>query len=439
MKMTARLNVLILFVALHASALAQRVELNTSDSSGGSTQWTRSGDTWEQIDYHPDTREYGARPEDNTLKSITVVWKPLELDALGHLCRVRGQLRIPTQTPGHTEPINWFQGVSIYLAMQPDTKLDWTNGIDLNSAVGKTDVVNTSGEFSLSFDLRDDVHHNRKLVQSFQFGLALATHADGQRVHWTSRTPAIPASLAMLSLPAARPLSRELELIDAAACWPFSDPKGVELIRAVNALRPLGKDQALATLEKYVELTKDSQYTFDGQEIVFWIIRLLFEPIRLEDRIPSPAIAVFLVEDNSPEAHFWPLNPIELVEGIPFMVGRRIGLGGHPEHPSSHIQWARRHGVIRDEPLIPTKNPLAAAEALLTSPRFRQLDEWARESGTDSIRSQALAMIGDLVKPLPKKHRTKSQQNLDWADRLAEAEKLQIHWDPKQEKFGATK
>ena len=35
----------------------------------------------------------------------------------------------------------------------------------------------------------------------------------------------------------------------------------------------LGKEKALATLERYVELTNDFASLSDGQEIVFWIIR----------------------------------------------------------------------------------------------------------------------------------------------------------------------
>src|SRR5262249_45767503 len=161
-----------------------------------------------------------------------------------------------------------------------------------------------------------------------------------------------------------------------ASGWPFSNPNGVELIRAVNALQPLGKERALAVLEKYVELTQGGGYFsyFSDREIVFWIIRLLFEPIRLDDRIPSPAIRVFLSDRQFPEAMKWPLNPMAVFGDVPFMVGHRIGSSGHPEEPSSHIRWARLHGVIRDDPLVPTANPLGAAEAILGSRRFKALN-----------------------------------------------------------------
>ena len=163
--------------------------------------------------------------------------------------------------------------------------------------------------------------------------------------------------------------------------------------------QPLGKERALAVLEEYVALTRRFDY-FSDQEIVFWIIRLLFEPIRLDDRIPVPGIAVFLVDRGSAEALQWPLNPMAVSADVPFMVGRRSD-GGHAEPPSSHIRWARLHGVIRDDPLVPTANPLAAAEAILNSRGFKALDDFSRAQATEAIRSQALAMVEGIVQPNP--------------------------------------
>jgi hypothetical protein len=184
----------------------------------------------------------------------------------------------------------------------------------------------------------------------------------------------------------------------------------------------------------------DEDYDFSGdQETVFWIIRLLFEPIRLDQRIPEPGIAVYLIDRDSADASLWPLNPMDLVEDVPFMAGIQIGMGGMPEHPSSHIEWVRRHGVIRDEPLHPTKHPLAAAEQLLRSRKFAELDEYARQAAITSLRSQALAMVTGLLEPLPRRPYDKATQQLLWDARLREADKLQLMWDDKAERFVAGK
>src|SRR5438045_5532421 len=107
-----------------------------------------------------------------------------------------------------------------------------------------TAVRTTSGKFQVRIDLRK-TQQNRKREQSFQFGIALAKHSAtrkaAQSVVWSSRTSAIPSTVRMLSVPAAPKLSAELEQINRASGWPFSNPNGVELIRAVNALQALGK------------------------------------------------------------------------------------------------------------------------------------------------------------------------------------------------------
>src|SRR5262245_5567963 len=102
-------------------------------------------------------------------------------------------------------------------------------------------------------------------------------------------------------------------------------------------------------------------------------------------------------------------------------------MGGMPEHPWSHIAWARRYGVVRDDPLTPTRNPLAAAEDILGSRRFKALDEFSRDQATGSIRSQALSMVSDLLEP--------AKRERQWKARVREAASLGIHWDAKSERF----
>lgn len=312
----------------------------------------------------------------------------------------------------------------------------------------KTGVVNHSGEFTLRIDARES-EHDRAIAERFQFGLALARHtetgADSQDVVWNSRTPAISTSVQMLEVPAAAELSHELELINRASGWAFQNPNGVDLIRAVNALQRLGKEPALATLERYLELTSTFGY-FGETDIVFWIIRVLFEPIRLGDRIPPPMIAVYL-DGGLPEAAQWPLDPMAVLGDVPFMLGGRIDMGGAPEQPSSHINWARRHGVIRDEALRPTMNPLLAAEAILSSPQFQQLGEYAREEATEQLRAQAYAMVGKLLEPTGAEARSELEEvihpfdeleaEIEWRARVEESAALGIKWDAKREAFVA--
>jgi hypothetical protein len=205
----------------------------------------------------------------------------------------------------------------------------------------------------------------------------------------------------------------------------------VALIRAVNALQRLGKVRALETLTKYAELAGN----FDDGEIVFWIIHALFEPIRVGDRIPGPMIAVWLDEEALPEAAKWPLNPIAVVNDVPFMLGRQIALGGVPEPPSMHIEWARRHGVVRDQPLWPDVNPLLAAETILGSQQFQQLDEIARDEATRLVRAQAYAMVAGLLPAVPMDAQHDLDDEVQWRSRVEESAAREIHWDAETEQF----
>lgn len=423
----------LLFSFLPSIVVAQDGERDIHFSLGMGFSSLSTTDKWEYTSDYIEINGYAERPEVRILDAITVEWRQPELDSLGNLCKIRGQLRIAHKGRDQTKPVDWFQGVTVYMAMQSDVRPDWSNGIDLEDTLGGMAVVDTSGTFAVSIDLRK-AQQDRKLEQSFQFGLALAKHTDrgnnDQRVFWSSRTPTIPSAIQMLDVPVAPQLSHEMELINRASLWPSSNSNGVELIRAVNALKPLGKEKALLTLEDYVRRVENFPYRGDP-EIVFWIIRLLFEPVRLDDRIPSPGIGRSVTYRDSDDASLWPLDPIELVEDIPFMVGSSAGGStGLPEHPSSHIQWARRHCIVRDEPLSPTKDPLAAAEALLRSRKFPEQPYILRLR----IRVQAMDMVKDILEPVPF---ILLAEDHHWQARLREADELEITWVEQKQRFVA--
>lgn len=387
--------------------------------------------------YEKNIKGFAERPAANVLDTIFVEWQPIERDPLGNLCKVRGQLRIPDGVK--SKPVNWFQGITLYMAKRPGTKLDLSAGINRQEAAGRIGTVDKVGAFELRVDLRL-IQSHRNVAQSFQFGVALATHdvsGKDQHVTWTSKTPAIPSSVRLLNVPTAPKISHELELVVVASRWPGLDPDSVNLIRAVNALRLIGKQQALLTLEKYAELIEGSGRLSD-RDVVFLIIQLLFEPIQLEGRFPVAGIGFSLVNRESPESVLWPINPMEMIGDVPFVVGTRSIMDGEYGYPVAHIQYARLHCVMRDHPLSPTMNPLAAADTILSSPKFRRLDEYKIKEATESIRNQALAMVSEILKPLPDvQDEDHTEADIEWKARLAEAQKMNIVWDAKAERFVA--
>ena len=171
----------------------------------------------------------------------------------GNHCTIRGQLKVPESGLQPAMPITWFQGVTVYMGMSCDAKPDWFSGMNQADALYETAATSPSGMFRVRFDLRE-ANYDRVQAQSFQFGVALAKHAvnddkSSHHVVWSSQTPAVPSTVRMVAVPAAPALSRELQLINRASRWPFADRNGVDLIRAVNALRPLGKERALTVME----------------------------------------------------------------------------------------------------------------------------------------------------------------------------------------------
>lgn len=382
------------------SALGQSPNYDEVLASAKSLRWQGSGTSDEWFGrFEP--RGFAPRPDRPMLESLNVIWHTPKVDKLGNFCEISGEIRIFKGEAGAMKPVDWFQGASVYMAKQPGLTPQWNRGIRLKSAIFETCVVGGSGKFDVRMDLRK-TQYDRDKPQSFQFGLALATHTESgefEDVVWSSRAPALKSTLQLVQVPAAPRVSHELALINRASQWPYHNFDGVNLIRAVNALRALEKERALETLEEFVKLTDEPPYDQGERDIVFWIIHLLFEPSRLQQRVRPPAVNGHIGVELS-ESPNWPLAPLDLVDDVPFMVGQGGGSTGIPEHPSSRIEWARRHCVLRDEPLRPTRDPIAAAEILLNSAKFRKLGDFWGPITERHIQSQALAMIKELMRPM---------------------------------------
>lgn len=85
-----------------------------------SSHWTP--DEWTVTISYNELSDYAARPADEKLQRITVEWRQPELDALGNFCIIRGRLMLGEQ------PIDWFQGVTVYMAKSPGAQPDGSGG-----------------------------------------------------------------------------------------------------------------------------------------------------------------------------------------------------------------------------------------------------------------------------------------------------------------------
>ena len=415
------------------------------------TSWTFGGGGGSQNDYHQiykDIRGYAARPDNETLSLVTVEWLPIERDPLGNRCKVSGHLQF--SDAGVTKNIDWFQGVAVYLAKQPNQELDWSKGIEQTQASYQPGVtIDRSGTFEVWFELRN-MQSDRHVEQAYQFGLVLGRHEEtklGEMVTWSSRTPAILSTIKMLNIPVAPEISRELELINHVNPWfiRYSDYQhhqstGIDLIRAVNAVRRLGMEKGLATLEEFLKLSGGENYFGEVHNTVIWIIQLAFESDPSKEKIPFPDVRDWFVQRDSPERQSWPLDPLELSDDVPFKVTGSIVAGKLATNFSkAHLAWAHENGVIRDGLLIPSSDPLTAARAVLTSPKFKCLNESAQREVAQWIPGQAMSMVPDLVKQFrtinPIKPGDVIDYEAEWAAFLEYAKQFEITWDQQSENF----
>ncbi|HEV3028845.1 MAG TPA: hypothetical protein VG457_14800, partial [Planctomycetota bacterium] len=145
--------------------------------------------------------------------------------------------------------------------------------------------------------------------------------------------------------------------------WSF-DP--VLLLRAVNTLEALG-DGARSALRAYSDLAhtlsfeEQRKYTIDEYR--------LFPIVQLHSKNPSPfALGNGGVSDPGPAT--WPLFPMTLEGGVPFLVVQDYTLVGQLEDVRRRLGADFR---LRPTPLAPESNPVEAAEALFQSPRWAAL------------------------------------------------------------------
>src|SRR5579862_3726456 len=78
-----------------ARGTAEEVEVSTG---GFSSSWTP--DEWTVSESSSDITRYAKRPDEQTLKAVTVEWQRPALDALGNFCTIRGRLVVPAGENG---------------------------------------------------------------------------------------------------------------------------------------------------------------------------------------------------------------------------------------------------------------------------------------------------------------------------------------------------
>jgi hypothetical protein len=135
-------------------------------------------------------------------------------------------------------------------------------------------------------------------------------------------------------------------------------------IRLATELQALGREAAELRLH---EIARDEHSP--GKAII--LCRMLFKKRPSEQfRRPLVGEAVFIGGTGYSD---WPLEPIELVDGVPFLITRGYLLAGKPESDDQYLSYCGTHADWTDvQYAVPTKQQEQAALAkLVASPKWK--------------------------------------------------------------------
>jgi len=154
------------------------------------------------------------------------------------------------------------------------------------------------------------------------------------------------------------------ESIDEAIqnCPDFQTYSVFPYIRAGIMLQSMGRDSAISVLKRCCE-------TDGNNNRVIILCRMLFES---NESARRPLIGAAVFPGGTTYSH-WPLEPIEIVRNIPFLVVRGYLLGGLPEPAIDYLEYCELHCEWRDDCYrIPSDSELEVAlDELLNSDRWQ--------------------------------------------------------------------
>jgi hypothetical protein len=134
-----------------------------------------------------------------------------------------------------------------------------------------------------------------------------------------------------------------------------------EMAQVVNQLRRLGKDKSLATLHAYLAAGGE-----DDKVLV--ICRLLFSNPKGWD---PPVLGRCVPTINNGIAKYYPLFPIALSNGVPFLLIEGYELEGRGESATPCLKLCEKLSLVMED--YPLSGYEKAASALTESESFRNL------------------------------------------------------------------
>lgn len=171
------------------------------------------------------------------------------------------------------------------------------------------------------------------------------------------------------------------------------DPLAV--IRAANALQPLGKDAALSVIEEYLRVTP--HWPVGPRQGVFALLRVLFE---MPEGVPMPEVRLGQPSPPKPvNVAAAPRFPVLIIGDVPLLLISGFDRGGFTEPVESHVAFFRQHGTMRPRKLSPTDNPMLLVDQVLAEQGeiFEHPNQsWDRERAKAMLANQVLYLVDDV-------------------------------------------
>jgi hypothetical protein len=179
--------------------------------------------------------------------------------------------------------------------------------------------------------------------------------------------------LALLAGEPSGTASLEVSLADLPYVGP-SSYKVDSYIWAASVFQHLGKDRAckmLLTLAEAVDADAEGT-TFNDRYKVFVLCRMLFTKRSGSRFRPAFFGGPFFL--GATDHADWPLEPIELVDGVPFLITDFYLMGGEPERVTKYVRYCIENCDWNKEPfqLKTGAEKRAALRKLLASKKWRK-------------------------------------------------------------------
>lgn len=382
-------------------------------------------------------------PTERQLQHLSVQWNEPKIDALERFCTLSGTLSTPNPE-GNLAPIHWQQMIGVHLAIRAGATPDWSQGTDYRTAMGEAVLVNEDGTFAAKFDLwycetrLDD-------LRDFQVGISLAkqtlTEQGTLSIDYRSSAPVLEQSLSLLTIPTPAQLPPLVRAIAQISNFPSDGADSVDLIRVANALRLLGKEEALKVMEQYQELSRVENAYYQTR-VIYALCICLFEPVDPDGKLTEwRSMPTFIhspfQKQNYPNLRSdWPRLPIEIYENCPWVYDDSSPLS---EVDDRLLDWFRENTVLREAPLKPVDNPFETIAQLIEEPRFKRLDERERSIASDCLKKQAHSMVRYLFPPYLVEDLSDEEAEAIWNQLRTQAKVSGLHWNDDTQSYALRK